>query len=242
MLHHERNPEYIHHQKNLLRTGLVREVVFGLEDGMVSTMGAVTGIAIGAQDHYLVLLSGLVIIAVESISMAVGSYLSNKSEKEIDERKLHEERTELKQFPKEEKMELVGMYVKDGWTKKLAFEMAEEASQNKKLFLQEMAYRELKIIPDNVSVPWQNGVAMGIAYVVGGSISLSPYIFMAQVNSAIPLSIGITLAGLFVLGALTTKFSKRSWWKAGLEMFSLATMAALVGYLVGRAAETWFKN
>lgn len=210
-----------------------------MEDGLVSTMGAITGIAAASQNHFVVLLSGFVIISVESISMAVGSYLSTKSEKEIDERKLHEEKFELKKYPKEEEIELVGMYMKDGWPKSLAKEMAAVAAKNKNLFLQEMAYRELKVFPDQMVQPLKNGIAMGIAYVIGGGIALLPYLIVTNITEAIPVSVIVTLVALFGLGAYTTKFSKRSWWKAGLEMFSLASAAALVGYLVGRLADNY---
>lgn len=57
----------------------VREIVFGLEDSLVSTMGAVTGIAIGTQDREVIILSGLVILAVEATSMAAGSFLSTET-------------------------------------------------------------------------------------------------------------------------------------------------------------------
>lgn len=59
--------------------GSIREIVFGLEDSLVSTLGAVTGIAAGAQSTFIVILSGLVLIAVESASMAAGSYLSSEA-------------------------------------------------------------------------------------------------------------------------------------------------------------------
>lgn len=57
----------------------IREIIFGLEDSLVSTLGAVTGIAVGAQNTYVVILAGLTLIAVEATSMAAGSYLSSKS-------------------------------------------------------------------------------------------------------------------------------------------------------------------
>lgn len=233
------NPGFIHHQESALKSSTIREVVFGMEDGLVSTMGAVTGIAAASQDHYIVLLSGLVIIAVESVSMGVGSYLSSKSEKEIDERKLFEERHELRIYPAEERDELVGMYVVDGWPRKLAEEMAVVASQNKKLFLQEMAYRELKVFPDQMEKPLQNGLAMGAAYIIGGSVAMAPYLVITNVTIAITYSVVITLASLFVLGALTTKYSRRKWWKAGLEMFLLASVAALFGYAAGQIATSY---
>jgi len=233
-IHH--NPEFIHHQKQP-KSATIRELVFGMEDGMVSTMGAITGIAIGSGNHYTAVLAGLVIIAVESISMGVGSYLSSKSKREIDERKLAEERIELKKYPKEEEEELVGMYVDDGWTKPLAKQMAHEAAQNKELFLKEMAYRELKVFPDELEQPTKNAIVMGFSYILGGIIPLLPYFFSMTVSVVIPVSVVLTLAALFGLGAYTGRFSKRTWWKAGLEMFTLAGVAAFVGYIVGAGVE-----
>lgn len=232
----EHNPNYIHHKQQ--KSSTIREFVFGMEDGMVSTLGAVTGIAAATHDPFITMLSGLVVIAVESISMGVGSYLSSKSVRAIDERKLHEERQEIHAFPKEEEQELVDMYVADGWPEKLAKEMAAAAAKDKGLMLKEMAFRELKIIPDQLENPLENGLVMGVSYIFGGAIPIIPY-FLFSIGTSISTSIVITLIALFLLGAYTTKFSLRSWWKAGLEMFGLAAAAAGVGYVVGQLAERW---
>ncbi|MEK7623719.1 MAG: VIT1/CCC1 transporter family protein [Patescibacteria group bacterium] len=230
--------EYIHHQDPGLGS-TIRELVFGMEDGMVSTLGSITGIAAATQHPFTIILSGFVIVSVESISMAVGSYLSSKSERDIDERKLQEERTELKEYPEEEKQELVDMYAKDGWPRDLSVQMAEVASKNKQLFLQEMAYRELKIFPENLAHPRLNALVMGLSYIGGGAVPLLPYLFL-PLGSAIVLSIVITFIGLFFVGVFTTKFSHRSWWKAGLEMLTLAGIAAAVGYGVGQVVENFW--
>ena len=214
-------------------------MVFGAEDGMVSTLGAVTGIATATQDLFTTVLSGFVVISVESISMGVGSYLSTKSEREINERKLYEEKRELHEFPEDEREELEEMYIEDGWPKKLAGEMAQAASENHDLFLQEMAYRELEIIPNNMGHPIRNGLVMFVSYIVGGLIPLVPYLFL-PLGSAIVVSVCVTLVGLFSLGSYTTRFTKRTWWKAGLEMLGLASAAALVGYAVGQAVDVLF--
>ncbi len=235
-----KRPDFIHHQKFRVLF-FIREVVFGVEDGMISTLGVLTGIAIGTNSHFVVVLSGFVIIIVESISMGVGSYLSTKSVREIEERKLKEEKIELKEWPEAEKKELVGMYVKDGWPLNLAEKMALTASKNKSLFLQEMAHRELRIYPKKLRKPAQGGIFMFFAYIVGGSIPVMPYLFL-PVSSAIKLSIIITLIGLFALGSATTKFTKRRWWKAGFEMFFIAGIAALVGYIVGTVANSFIAN
>lgn len=235
--HHQ---DYLHHQKTI-SSDLVREMVFGLEDGMVSTLGAITGIATSTNNHFFVVLSGSVIIAVESISMAVGSYLSNNSEVAIDERIIAEEKDQIKKFPKEEKQEMIDLFVKDGWDLAMAQTMASEAAKNPKLMLREMSYRELNLVPDSHESPVKKGAIMFISYVIGGFIPLTPYILL-PVKEAIVVSIPVTMIGLFALGALTTKYSARKWWKAGLEMMALASAAAVIGYVVGQLVDTvWLK-
>lgn len=234
-MHLPHHKEYIHHQDHRV-SSRVREVVFGMEDGMVSTMGAITGIAAATRDPFIVLLSGFVIIAVESISMGVGSYLSSKSEKEVKLKKISEERGEIAQYPDAEAKELYELYIKNGWSEDLAKKMVKEASKKHGLFLNEMACHELKIIPDSLEEPLENAFFMGISYVIGGAIPLVAYLFL-PVPFALMVSIPLTMVGIFILGVFTTKFTGRRWWKAGMEMFLLAAAAALVGYGVGRIAD-----
>lgn len=233
----EHNPDYIHHANPKL-SSVIREVVFGMEDGMVSTLGAITGIAAATQNPFVTILSGFVVISVESISMGVGSYLSNKSERDINKRKIFEEKTELKKFPHEEREELRDIYLEDGWPKELAETMAETASKDKDLFLKEMIYHELEIgSQESEAHPIKKGFTMLFSYMLGGAIPLSPYLFIGDFFTAILVSILITFLGLFLLGVFTTKFTKRQWWKAGLEMLGLAGLAALIGYGVGQFVE-----
>ena len=207
-------------------------MVFGVEDGMVSTLGSITGIAIGSNNHAMVILAGVVIISVESISMGIGSYLSNRSQEEMEKRKIKEEKEELEQFPKEEKEELYQMYLKDGWSKNLAIQMSEEASKNKELMLKEMIMRELKISGDPESVSIKGGFYMFFAYVLGGIIPLFAY-FILPIKNAVPLSITITLIGLFALGMSTTKFTKQPLIKSGLRVLVIGSVALIAGLAVG---------
>ncbi len=237
-MHYKRNPQYLHHN-NTISSSLLKEVVFGMEDGMVSTMGAITGIAIGTSDQFVIILAGFVIISVESVSMAVGSYLSNKSEQAMDNRILEEEKEEIEMYPEEEKEELIEMYIKDGWPQKLSVEMAEVASKNKDLMLKEMAYRELNLHPDSQENPLKNAVYMGVSYVIGGSIPVAPYLLF-NLTTGILTSVSITLIALFILGAVTSKFTKRNWIKSGLEMLILASVAAGIGFAIAKLANLYF--
>ncbi|HBF67393.1 MAG TPA: hypothetical protein DDW36_03145 [Candidatus Magasanikbacteria bacterium] len=234
----EKHSTYLHHGNPRL-TSTVREVVFGLEDGMVSTLGVITGIAVGTQNQFVVILSGFVLIAVEALSMGAGSYLSSKSVKEVEERKLAEEKEELERYPAEEQKELAAMYCAEGLTAPQAAKIAAEVSKHKQLLLKEMAHSELKIIPDALDEPRRNALLMGLSYIVGGLIPVAPY-FFRSVLGAIPFSVVITLVGLFLVGAARTKYTAQRWWKSGLELMMVSAGAALVGYLVAKFVEMAF--
>jgi len=230
-IHKQINKDYIHHQKSHL-IDVLREVVFGMEDGMVSTLGSITGIAIGSNNHTTVILAGVVIISVESISMGIGSYLSNSSQEEMEQRKILEEKEELQKFPAEEKEELYQIYLQDGWSKDLAVQMSEEAAKNEKLMLKEMTMHELQILDDKQSISIKGGLFMFLAYVIGGMIPLFAYLFW-PIEKALPISIIITLLGLFALGIGTTKFTKQPKIKSGLKILITGGIALMVGLLSG---------
>ena len=225
------NPNFIHHNPSSL-IGYIHEIVFGIQDGMVSTLGALTGIAIGSQNLYTVILAGVAIISVESVSMSIGSYVSSLSDKSIKKRILYEECYEITNYIEEEKEELRIIYIESGWPAKLAAEMSEVASRDKKLMLQEMAFRELSIIPEENHNPIKNGVAMFFAYIIGGLFPLVPYLVI-DINRAIPASILVTLVGLFLLGISLTKFTKQKPLQSGLRMFIFGGIALCVGLAVG---------
>jgi len=233
-----KHKNFIHHNNSRILNN-IREVIFGTEDGIVSTLGALTGIAVATDSQFTVIISGLVIISVESISMGVGSYISSKLVKDVEDRKLYEEKMQLKGFPEEEKKELFEIFRRDGWPSGIARKMADTASQKKSLMLKEMAYRELLLIPGGAKNNFQNGTIMFFSYVIGGTISLLPYFFL-QISTAIIFSIIFAALGLFILGLATSKFTVVRWWKNGLRILLLGAISTLVGFVVGQLAN-YFK-
>ncbi len=234
--------EMTHHGESESSNGwadTIREAVFGLEDGIVSTLGALVGIAIGTQDRFVVILSGVVIIAVESLSMAAGSYLSSKSEREVTQRYLEEERWEIEHRPDHERAELYEYYSKRGFTRKEADILVRRVTSDPKMWLEEMAQYELKIVPEEAINPRRNALVMGICYVMGGFVPLSSYLFLS-VERALPISITLSVGGLFLLGAAITRLTKRVWWKSGLEMVVVSVSAAAIGFIIGSVAQSLF--
>ena len=216
----------------------LREAVFGTQDGLISTLGALTGIAAGTQNAEAVVVAGFVIIVVESLSMAAGSYLSSKSQREYLERLLKEEEEEIARDPEGERREIWEMYKVRGFTDEEIAIIAKRLLSNPKLLLEDMAHKELGIAPAALEEPVGNAIVMGTCYVAGGLVPVVPYLCL-PVATAMPVSIIGTLTALFLFGGLKGRVVRQSWWRSGLEMLSVAGVAALAGFLIGRAVDVW---
>lgn len=226
-----------HGVSGAVRTRL-RDAVFGTQDGLISTLGVLTGIAAGTQSREAVTIAGFVIVVVESLSMAAGSYLSSKSQREYLERLLREEEEEIARDPEGERQEIWEMYRVRGYTDEEIHIIARRLLSDKRLLLEDMAHKELGIFPESLEEPLGNAVVMGCAYVVGGLVPVLPYLIL-PLHAAMPVSIAVTLLALFLFGGLKGRIVKQVWWRSGLEMLTVAGAAAFVGFLIGRLVDQW---
>lgn len=217
----------------------MRELVFGLEDGLVSTMGAVAGVAAGTGDARVVVLTGAVLIVVEALSMAAGSYLSNKSHRQMLEKRIRDEREEIEAKPEEEEEELRRMYRQRGFSEEEIAILVRRITADKKLWLEEMTAKELRIGGGDLEEPRGGALVMGLAYVAGGSVPVLPYL-VAPLSAAIPISVLATVAALFLIGAAKGSFTGLSRWRSGLEMVLVAMTASALGFLIGKAVGQFF--
>jgi len=210
----------------------LRDIVFGTEDGLVSTLGALTGIAIGSRNTEIVLLAGVVVICVESISMAVGSFLSSRSRMEWLTARIQYELHEIRTDPEGERRELEEMYKQRGFPPNERDIVINRMMSNEELLLEEMMLRELGIGSESFESPMRNAIVMFCSYLIGGSIPLACY-FIWPITQSLMISFAVTLAALFSLGVLSSHFSQRQWWQLGGTFLFVGGIAAAIGYVVG---------
>lgn len=240
-----KNKKYLHHELNdepSLKTKIlhsVREIVFGLEDGIVSTLGAITGIAVGTNSTFVVVLAGFVIIFVESLSMSAGTFLSSKSENEMKERMMREEAEEIENDPEKETRELMHFYRSRGFTAEETAILVKRIISDKALWLEEMAYKELGIIPGKEETPKWDALLMGISYIIGGAVPVSSYLFL-PISTAIIVSIVASIIALFIVGVAKGKLVQVNILRSGIEMVVVSLSAAGVGYLVAQIVSKFF--
>ncbi len=212
--------------------GRVREVIFGAQDGLISILALVTAVATASNDTTTVVIAGLAGALAGMISMATGTYLGSKAEKEVFQAEIEKEAKELEENPAEEMAELVFLYHQQGMTYHEAREMAEHIASDKELWLRTLVEKELGIDPDLVSNPLKDALTMGATFIVAAMVPIIPYFFMGG-NLAIGVSAGAALAGLFVLGTAKGRLVKKSPLLQGLEILAIGTVAAGIGWLLG---------
>ena len=214
------------------RLGRLREVVFGAQDGLLSTVALVTSLAVAVESQTTVLVAGLAGALPGMISMATGALLGSRAEQDVQRAEIEREARELDSNPAEELAELVVLFQREGMTFHEARQMADEISQDRDLWLKTLVEKELGISRDVTSNPVKDAMVMGLAFITGAAVPLVPHFFLTG-GQAITVSVGATLAGLFTLGLVKGRLVERSPLLQGLEILGIGTLSAGVGYALG---------
>jgi VIT1/CCC1 family predicted Fe2+/Mn2+ transporter/rubrerythrin len=213
----------------------VADAIYGANDGLGAVFGIVSGVA-GAtnnQQHYI-LISGLAGMLASTLSMGAGAYLAAKSEAEVYEAEISRERAEVEENPEEEIEEMSLFYQLQGFTPEESQRMAERLAEQPEQFVQAMAQSELGLSEHRFPNQWTAATSAGISTAIGAFVPIIPFFFSGGVTAVI-ISFGISLVAHFLVGALKSLITIRSWWASGLEMTWIGVIVAVVTYGLGLA-------
>jgi vacuolar iron transporter family protein len=212
--------------------GWLRAAVFGAMDGLVSNTALVAGVAGGGAAPRTVVLSGVAGLIAGAISMALGEYTSVKTQNEQLDLEVAKERRELEVNPDGELAELVQMLRVRGVDERLAHEVAVQLSRDPETALRLHIVAELGLSPEDKPSPRTAAVTSLLTFSLGALLPLLPYLVGFPLLWAALLSGGI---GLVVAGALSSRFTPRPWWYAGLRQLLFGAVAAGANYAIGTA-------
>lgn len=231
--HHYRvHRQYLHHRDSKLLES-IREVILGLEDGLISTLGVIVGVAAGTGSSRIVILSGIVAVFAEALSMAAGTYLSHKTEQQLQEVYLREEEEEIKRWPRVELQEAHRVLIRRGYSKEERRIIMKRLRDSRNELLEFLTQGKVAMKRRGTSLAWAT-VIMWLANIIGGILAVSAYLmFPLMVASVAAVAIvGLTL---FALGAMKGLLFKLPWFISGIEMMVISLIAAGLGHSIG-----WF--
>ena len=211
-----------------------RASLFGLNDGLVSNLSLVAGVAGAAVDSDAVLLAGIAGWLAGAFSMGVGEYISVRSQIELFENQIAKERLELEFDPAEERAELVAIYRRKGVSEGLAEQLVEELMADDEIALDTMAREELGIDPKDLGSPWAASIGSFIAFSAGAIVPVIPFLVGSGYSSLIAAIIaGAVMLGL--AGMLTSVLTGRHPVFAGGRMLLIGLAATGVAFGIGSA-------
>lgn len=222
-----------HHHRNI-QGGAARAAVFGLNDGLVSNVAIILGMAGASAAPGVVRLAGLAGLIGGAFSMASGEYGSMKAQAELLEAELEMERLEIERRPENERRELAAIYRSRGIEAGAADEMATQMHRDPEVALETHAREELGIDPSQLGSPLVAAASSFGSFALGALVPLVPWFFgsgdAATIASAV---VGIVVAA--IVGLVLSRFTGRSPLRTAVRYVGLAALAAGVTYLVGSA-------
>ena len=221
--------------KRIGRLASIREVVFGAQDGLVSTFSVVAGLAAAGVGPVVVLLGGLVSAVAGVLSMSIGTFLAARAQRQLYEYELERERREIRDHPGEEMAELIAALVGRGMGRGDASEVVRRIARHPDLMLSALSIFELGLVPQRLGTPVRDAFVMAGAFGSAALIPLLPFL-SGRVLPALMLSGALTLLALFGVGIVKSRVGGVSAIRSGLEVVVLAAGSAALSFGLGRIA------
>ncbi|MGH2828878.1 MAG: VIT1/CCC1 transporter family protein [Actinomycetota bacterium] len=212
--------------------GALRAATFGVNDGLVSNLALVMGVAGGAGSSRLVLLAGVAGLVAGAFSMGAGEWISVRSQRELYEREIEIEREELELFPDEERIELALIYRSKGLDKETAAAVADRIIAQPDIALDTLAREELGLDPDSLGSPWVAAMSSFVAFAVGAVLPVIPFM-IGTGGVALAVAGGLSGAMLALTGASISLLTGRNAFVSSARMVLVGGVAAGMTYGIG---------
>ena len=224
--------------------GRIREVIFGMQDGLISTAVLVSSVYGATQDSFVTVVAGLAGGLGGVVSMATGSYLSSQAEREVKLAEIARTADEFREARPDIIARLVVVMRNEGLSEEAAVLVAETLGQSESALLNTVIEKGLGMSADVDTVPWKDAFAMGTSFFFGSAVPILPYMIAAfgfwSGSLAIWLSFIGTALGLFLMGVGKTRFTLRNPFISGMEMLGIGVVSATLGYVLGVLIPTLF--
>ena len=216
----------------------IREFVFGIQDGLISTVGLLAGIQSATENNIVVIVTGLTAMFSGAISMATGSYLSSGAQKDIFDKELADAEKLADREPYIAAEGLLKALGEEGSSKEQSYRMVKVLLLERNVFLRTFQEKVFGLGSAEINQPLKAALVMGLSFIVGAIIPIVPFIAMRG-TAALYLSVFLSAFTLFIVGAFKGHLAGQSLFISGGKFFLIAVAAAGMGYLIGLVVQ-WF--
>jgi VIT1/CCC1 family predicted Fe2+/Mn2+ transporter len=228
-------PQTPHHERHFTASDTVRDIVIGMSDGLTVPFALAAGLSGAVASSGIVVTAGLAEIAAGSIAMGLGGYLAAKSDAEHYASEKRREQKEVAEIPEEEMEEVAQVFRDYGLTREQITPVVHALSEHPRAWVDFMMRFELGLDEPKPERARISALTIGGAYIAGGLIPLAPYILISTAHVALMVSIGVTLAALFIFGFVKGRFTTAKPLRSALETAFVGSLAAGAAFLIARA-------
>ncbi len=223
-----------HHEEHFRSSDLVTDIVIGMSDGLTVPFALAAGLSGAVSTNAIVITAGLAEVAAGAIAMGLGGYLAGKTEVDHYNSELKRESWEVDNLPDREKEEVRSIFEGMGMTPATQKLVVDEMSKDKEKWVDFMMRYELGLEKPDPKRARNSAMNIGLSYVIGGLVPLTPYFFTAHPIDGLKLSACITVICLFIFGFLKAKATGQNPWGGALRVTVIGSLAAIAAFLIAR--------
>ncbi len=230
-LHHD------HIESHLKSSDLLRDVVIGMSDGLTVPFALAAGLSGAVDSSSIIVIAGIAEIAAGSIAMGLGGYLAGKTEQDHYQSEVKREYHEVEHLRHREIEETKEFFANIGLSQELQNQATEEIAKDKDRWVDFMMKYELGLDKPDPKRATKSALNIGLSYIAGGIIPLSPYFFISNSVDALKYSVIATLICLFVFGFFKSKVTGINPWMGAFRVMMIGALAAAAAFGVAKLFE-----
>ena len=223
-----------HHEEHFQSPEFVKDIVIGMADGLTVPFALAAGLSGAVDSSTIIITAGIAEIAAGSIAMGLGGYLAGRTEVDYYDSELKREYMEVEEFPEKEKAEVREVLEEFGVARHSSAHIVEEMAKDKDKWVKFMMRFELGLEKPDATRARKSAFNIGVAYIVGGLVPLSPYFFIKDSQQALYISVAVTLVALFIFGFLKAKALGQPTITGAFKTAFIGALAAGVAYLLAK--------
>ena len=231
---------HLHHnhiESHLKSSDLLRDVVIGMSDGLTVPFALAAGLSGAVDQSSIIVIAGIAEIAAGSIAMGLGGYLAGKTEQDHYSSEVKREYDEVENLRHKEIEETKEFFANIGLSPALQQQATDEIAQDKDRWVDFMMKYELGLEKPDPKRATKSALNIGLSYIAGGIIPLSPYFFISDSAEALKISVIATLICLFVFGYFKSKITGVNAIWGALKVTLIGAVAAAAAFGVAKLFE-----
>jgi VIT1/CCC1 family predicted Fe2+/Mn2+ transporter len=226
-----------HKEEHLRSSDALTDIVIGMSDGLTVPFALAAGLSGAVDSTGIIVIAGIAEIAAGSIAMGLGGYLAGKTEQDHYNSEVKREYYEVENLRHKEVEETKEFFANIGLSHELQEKATEEIAKDKKQWVDFMMKYELGLEKPDPKRATRSAFNIGVSYIVGGLVPLSPYFFVHSPSDGLKISAVLTLLCLFIFGFFKSKITGVNPWQGAIRVTLIGALAAGAAFGVAKLFE-----